>query len=981
MFTTTQHLASCLNGKPEDKESTHRLDSSNFALAGCSTHAGAVMIVDDEYNDESVRYPSEVAATAANSVNCTSVERMSKIQMPFGNTSARSENSSGLYDQHHFSSETPDVIAKIVDKLRLFSENELYSNVLATFDSLGPLQKLMPAEAFNLAIQSASKVSSKHDVSVQLELYEKLLKFNIEPNVRTYTLLITDLVNAATNRQQTVKLLSPLFGLNCQNSGLSSVDQVYRSLAPEEPLIISMNILNAVLSCEHDMPAEFQPLIGNVLTLCAELAIEPPHSLLSHADPALPCLITLQPDLESAELVYNKNSHDELAQKAFLNKLFSYNQVNQAVQLFDQCGAPDRLLTSMYTGFARNRLVGTCRSWIQNTNADSGSIAKALASIPLANSLNSSDTPGPLNDGNNRGDGNNSSDILPSAAAMFNRFIALNGTEKIGRDAFINICIAGNSFDRLLMCIRESKLSNSVWDAVTTKNVLQFVIANNEPQLAADIASWQISKLDAEFKGLNVKSSVCQELADSTISELASTDKLDALVALRLLPLIRFNSQPLIEALPSLHKASMNQLEPEVIKAGLLALANFSKFSEDDLTSAINAVHEVSTAMNCSYTPSEQSVLSEILSADFVSVHEEPASVDETASELIRNYANINSGLDSALELFSDTMLLRKQVSLPAIQQLLQSVIRNESADPKPIISQLFERVEKTPAMLDVFITECAAVDNELTEQAVSMLKQKSLFPSLNAYVALIKGSKSSTATMALLDEAKHAKGVNMDVYNAAIVNLSVHDDLPSIELLIEAVKEVVDGVEQLSIETIENVLQAYTRSHEYVTCLTRLEQLTKLQRSLLNVHVYNELMNGFVGAKDKQAAFKVYAMLLESGTLATSSTYETLIRTHLIESPVYEPDLHEADNVILSMKQSGTPISTQCFAALLRARGVQFKDLKAAQLFYRGLVKNSRVKPDEHIFRALLDSYETNGKHDEVDRVFDEMKRYHVPI
>lgn len=147
----------------------------------------------------------------------------------------------------------------------------------------------------------------------------------------------------------------------------------------------------------------------------------------------------------------------------------------------------------------------------------------------------------------------------------------------------------------------------------------------------------------------------------------------------------------------------------------------------------------------------------------------------------------------------------------------------------------------------------------------------------------------------------------------------------------------------------------------------------------------FNALLQFYVQTKkDRNAALKIYDQLkkrAESGAAAiqpSEHTYKLLIDAFTLIGPV---DINAADRVLLEIVANKSSVTTRHYASLIYARGVVCRNIPAARQFYEGLTEQRRVRPDRHIFQAVIESLVACAQEKDVTAVLKEMITYGVDL
>lgn len=903
------------------------------------------------------------------------------------------------------------IIDGVLMKMHRLHAAGSYRAVLDTFESIDAADQDIPIDAYNLVLQSLVETC---DVSTQLQAYERMLSRGVVPDNTTYSILLNSLVDAAESLMTKRNELLPILGSNPGNN-LESVEEVYEGLAAEEYLMLAQQIVLAIIASRSSSSAsslidpELEVCIKRVVDSCYCHNIEIPEALSSVATDRPEVLIKSQPSIHLAAEQFSylapEDQQSESTQIAMLASYFRFKEPQGAIAFYSGCGAPSYLLKQLIVGFATNGYVATARRWSEQNDVDSDTLSETLSSIPLDTAEQS----------------------LPSATRLFYRLIGNGGsgghgnggdasdTDSTGRCSFLRLCVAAKHNPALIMAIRESKLSNVTWDATTIGEVTTF-LSESEPLLAADICTWQVQKMQELHEEKHLKSFVTEEIVADTVSALKRNNNLSLDAALRVLPVVGSCIHSRSEVLDILANARLNKPEDVSRLMDAEKVANTTSVLATLMMSRSNRLTEEEFSMiqkvfplfvrDCiahkAHMKGEDVLISEALlvyypesdvKLDFDNYSnidrltmargssQSDAEISVATSAIIQRYAKAPNGLDHALRMLESEIRLRRNVAAPAVSAILQACVDYNARD---ILGYLFDILPKTPANLNLLTVYTAQLHEfELTEKCrEELLKVCDVAPTSNTYVELLKAYKSEPKMiLKLYKEALAADNVELDeeAYNCVLQSQARVQQKSNLSEILEVMHRKHFSI---SPQTYGCLLSMYVRNNEGSTALKMLKNMSLVTKSLLEVKVFNHVMHYFVHkVPDKNSALEAFVELRNTGTLATPYTYRLLMEAYLLRSDGETPNVDSADKVLALMKHDGAPITNQCFATLLRARGVLCKDFNGARDFYRGLIKSSRVLPDKGIFKALLESYVINGHQEESKLVFDEMNRYHVPI
>jgi len=891
-----------------------------------------------------------------------------------------------------------ELVNSVLRKMHRLLATGSYSAVLETFEDLESLQANLPLEAYNMVLQS---LASTGDANAFLEGYERLLARGLIPNETTYAIIMNGLADVAVVLSNRLVQLEPLLG---NGSGiLESVDEIREGLSVEDHLALALTIIEPVVA-SHPKPLhlELQLSLDRIISLCIEHNVAIPRGLMESASGNVVGTIALQPSIGAAAAEFSSLRPDlqqtEGAQLALMGSYFHFNEPAGAMAFFSSCGAPQYLLKPLLSGLASAGLVGISRKWVTELKPHAGIISSLLKSIPSEKAK----------------------EVLPSATEIFFQLVGRGGggggagsgssasgisDANEGRCSFMRLCVAAEDTEALLMAMRESKYSDVTWDANTISEVVQYMVKVQQPLLAADICAWQLPRLAELYSKNEVRSFVEEELISDTVRYLRKSDQLSLDAALRLLPVVLICAKTRKEILDIIFAAKLgaphevatlvnSENLPDIVRslASLLISTSLRGTREEiDLVTRILPLFvEDAMAFRAEFSRTDLGDVHQALkmcknSESLISLwlkrspcRNETPKNEARSSEMslnIARYARAPNGFDYALSILKDQLRLKVPVSASAIESVIEAAAQTEPNT----LPEIFAIVPKTQMVVNSMCRSAATTGfSDLALQCYRILTQEiGVLPTLPTYHALI-GSLSVDQALALFEEAQSRLPLNAEIYNTVATILAQNgrkQDLASL------MAEMSDRKLGLFPQTYGHIINMSIKLNEGHQALAILKNVPTTVKSLLDVKVFNQLMNYFVKAGDRDSALEVFVELRNTGTLATTFTYRLLMSAYLIRNKSEEPNLNNADRVLSLMRHDGSPIPAQCFATLLHARGVLFKDFEGAINFYRGMVKNSRVLPDKSVFEALVESYVTNGRETELSAVLNEMKRYHVAV
>lgn len=123
----------------------------------------------------------------------------------------------------------------------------------------------------------------------------------------------------------------------------------------------------------------------------------------------------------------------------------------------------------------------------------------------------------------------------------------------------------------------------------------------------------------------------------------------------------------------------------------------------------------------------------------------------------------------------------------------------------------------------------------------------------------------------------------------------------------------------------------------------------------------YNSLIQFFVNTKrDRTKAMAYFNRMMSLGIEPTGHTYKLLIEAYATLDP---PDMLAAEGVLEIIRNNGQNVETSHHAALIHAKGCILNDLEGAILYFKSVIEDGHVVPDNTIYQSLLESLVANHR------------------
>lgn len=283
-------------------------------------------------------------------------------------------------------------------------------------------------------------------------------------------------------------------------------------------------------------------------------------------------------------------------------------------------------------------------------------------------------------------------------------------------------------------------------------------------------------------------------------------------------------------------------------------------------------------------------------------------------------------------------------------------------------------------------VQHTATMDFALANAAYLHLLEMGSFPCTQGYAQLIANVPTTRPDcadeLAFFHEAK-TRGVvlNTRIYNALMNKLAQHDNPQNMSELMALYKDMDVTQTRKDATTFEVIVRACCRNgYEAEAARFFDDMMNTPTLAGPTLAPYNEMLRHYVyTARDRARALQIYDTIVATASLTPSElTYRLLIDAYTTIAPV---DIDAADRVLLAVVGAKRVVTTKHYASLIYGRGVGLGNAQAAEDFYNALVSHNRVRPDRHIFQALLESLVVNGEVARTTQILKEMIKYGVDL
>lgn len=611
----------------------------------------------------------------------------------------------------------------------------------------------------------------------------------------------------------------------------------------------------------------------------------------------------------------------------------------------------------------------------------------------------------------------------------------------VSRSDFIALCVKCGNTDLLLGAIKESQLRGGVWDLSTVLFAVKYLVQAGQISLALETFQLQghryleylrESSLEANGQTVDAVNTLVKELQVSnnlnvnTALTLMESDLFDAQVFSDVngggiscikaiwdaqtdgtLDVILSDSPYSIVNIVNTHlkwiqaSGANNSLGGLAIPTPLLnslkshfsgliqSLITISPALEssfkDDISYALDVLGAEDTAVVWS-SFCDRILTRVVVPADFA-----PIAWDLNATKEISVAAE--TSLSEAMDLFNASMSRGDIVKSDAYVSLIEAATL---AKDEQLIKDIYKTALSTlphpsehPDALDAWVplhqavVRSANVAYNIANAAYDHLTSLGAYPDATGYGQLISNAPSSSShdeaadAIWMLKEAK----TNHVVLNTFLYNV-VLSKLARARRLKEAIsifKEMGATFTKKNSVTYGTMINACCRSGDEGSAKALFDEMEAAPGYTPKIAPFNIMLQFYVHSKgDRKSALQMYNRLRALDIKPSSHTYKLLMDAYSTIEPI---DILAADRVLVQIVADNTAITTKHYASLIFARGVCMKNEQAALDFYKALINSAQVRPDKHIFQALLESYVVNNKVRSASVVLKDMVTFGVDL
>lgn len=596
--------------------------------------------------------------------------------------------------------------------------------------------------------------------------------------------------------------------------------------------------------------------------------------------------------------------------------------------------------------------------------------------------------------------------------------------KEFARSDFVALCVKSNEADLLRTCINESRVAGGAWDLSTVMLAVKYLISIGDVQLALLTFQVQGSKYIEHLTEANLDhSGHILDALNSVVRELQASNNLNVSTAMTLMDSDFFDAQVFsndggIACIRTIWEARASGSLPALDSHSIINLIN-THLQWIQVSGANNSLGGLSipTPLLDELRPNFAALVHQLIAICptidstlriEVSLALEVLGDHETASAW-SSFCDrpVSSAPITWNQQASDHVISTSKVSLSNAMDALEEAVSNgDLLNPQAFICLIeaaqdelsVKHVYKTalsalpnpsehPEALDAWITihqaavKSAHIAYSVASAAYDHLLRLGAFPDANGYAQLILGAPASSSTQAVADalylfnEARENAAVNTFLYNVVLSKLAKARQLQDAVACfndMDATKTKKNAV------TYATMINASCRAGDEASATAIFRSMEAQPDYIPKIAPFNIMLQFYVHVKrDRAAALRLYNKM-RTLVKPSTHTYKLVIEAYGTIAPI---DINAADKVLLQIIADGGIVNSKHHAALLFARGVCMKSEQDAQDFYYALIHNSQVRPDKHIFRALLESHVVNKKVRSTAHVLKDMVNYGIDM
>lgn len=822
-------------------------------------------------------------------------------------------------------------------------------------------------EQYNIALASFAQLSLETlDATPLLSSFERLLQ-TVTPTSETYCIVVTALSHFADRLTLRESELFALVGP--PDSRLESVDEVLDSVGISDHLQIAVALARTAVETKK-LP---QSALDTLLVQCTRNGIDVGDLLPLASRDALPALLLSANTIEELRNLMPQDA-DMPAAQAYAKRAFQLGRPDLAVA---KCQSIPGLKSDVAVLFAQSDYFATAWRMIRENTFDFATECTVLQTICDRDSA------------------------LSTASLLYDYLIAKKQSAsndfRAARGAYLRLCARKRNHELLGKGVQESHIRGAVWGPSTILTVFDALV-EVDVNLATQMFAHQTSLLAEAWSHHDFSCFVDREMMKYVLTAV----KVDLQTALNLAssPFVLSSFEARTVVLEQIWNARVNGA-PEYLKylsenphTALTLLHVHTRWilsceSHNGISLPLGVLKPLKTFYSLIASDVMENMLF-VSEADaemvtkclgLLGLNSKPwleyrasTVATEASSDInatIEAYAKAENGVVQAIEHARRQFMLRHYPSIGAVTAIL-------NAAKGPLLAEFVEflqvYIRDQPKAVQIAYLRALSVapteDAELIRWCHDELELLGSHLTSDGYAKLIHNSSNADSCVLLFSEAKARLTPNTALYNAMLGRLANAG---------RSLGELYDEVPSPNEETFRITLSGALRQHDETLATRVFDCLINSKTGYeLKSAPYNAMVEYYVHVKkDRKAALRMFRLMNKHNVLLGAHSYKLLIDTWLL-NPI---NLPKADQVLETMRRDDTLANSIHFSSLLKARGVLKKDLDSAQDFYCGLLKNSRVAPDAHIFAALVMSYVANGRSNEIPKVLDEMRKYHVKI
>ncbi|KAI8139778.1 hypothetical protein BJV82DRAFT_626091 [Fennellomyces sp. T-0311] len=347
----------------------------------------------------------------------------------------------------------------------------------------------------------------------------------------------------------------------------------------------------------------------------------------------------------------------------------------------------------------------------------------------------------------------------------------------------------------------------------------------------------------------------------------------------------------------------------------------------------------------------------------------------------------IQGNFKGAVETLDKHIIQLGQIPTPdAVRDIIQQATRQKSlSSAVQVYNVVIDSLMKLPKNLqhralqhvyNSMLVAYARVDDlPHAREFYDKMRQRGMIPDGDAYGSLLTCTANSTAdesmdALEIYEEAmKNKVRPTVYFYNVVMSKLAKCRKIDHVLRLFDEMKKF--GVQPNSI-TYAALISACIRCSSEARAERFFHEMLRSPKYYPRIGVFNSMIQFYTQQRpNRDKALEYYHLLLQYNLKPSGHTYKLLMEVYA-NIPPY--DMLAAHKLLTDMtKRHGLKPGPSHFATLIRSYGCLHRDVGSAVAVYNEM-KKAKVKPDETVYQAMLNTYIDNNDMQAAENLYKEM-------